>query len=98
MTQKLRAAVSLGAVFLIILGVAHAVHDALSEDVEPYLDGFYHSGSARSSDASIFSAHRQITRSSGPASVMAWSLFSNCSVASSAPAQLRTLLARFKIP
>lgn len=37
MTQKLRAAVSLGAVFLIILGVAHAVHVARSEDVEPYL-------------------------------------------------------------
>ncbi len=37
MTHKLKAAVSLGAVFLIILGVAHAVHVALSEDVEPYL-------------------------------------------------------------
>ncbi len=37
MTQKLRAAVSLGAVFLIILGVAHAVYVARAEDVEPYL-------------------------------------------------------------
>ncbi len=36
MTQKLKTAVSFGAVFLIILGVAHAIHVALSEDVEPY--------------------------------------------------------------